>query len=133
MDIYKDGHHLLRAVHELLSADQCNGRFVFSRKVKMPKVSIGDRGSKTDENPKGLLQTLLSRSGYGQPKYKEKHLKNNQFRAMVEFNEMQFVGKPCRNKNLAEKEAAMEALAWLTGASRPTCLTSQEAVSLEKD
>lgn len=139
MNIYKDGHHLLLAVDELLSADQCNGRFVFGRKVKMPKVSMGkvsmgDLCSKTDENPKSLLQTLVSRSGYGQPKYKEKHLKNNQFRAMVEFNGMQFVGKPCRNKKLAEKDAAMEALAWLTGASRPTSSpTSNEAIPPKKD
>jgi ATP-dependent RNA helicase DHX36 len=41
MDIYKDGHHLLQAFHELLLADQCNGRFVFGRQVKRPKVSIG--------------------------------------------------------------------------------------------
>lgn len=134
INIYKDGHHLLRAVHELLSADQCNGRFVFGRQVKRPKVSVGNPCSKTDENPKSLLQTLVSRSGYGQPKYKEKHLKDNQFRAMVEFNGMQFVGKPCRNKKLAEKDAAMEALAWLTGASRPTfSLTSNEAMPPKKE
>uniref|UniRef100_A0A0A9GKE0 DRBM domain-containing protein n=1 Tax=Arundo donax TaxID=35708 RepID=A0A0A9GKE0_ARUDO len=36
---------------------------------------------------------------------------------MVEFKGMQFVGKPKRNKQLAERDAAIEALGWLTQTS----------------
>ncbi|KAJ0981719.1 hypothetical protein J5N97_009974 [Dioscorea zingiberensis] len=68
-------------------------------------------------NPKSLLQTLLMRAGHTPPKYKTKHLKTNEFRAIVEFKGMQFVGKPKKNKQLAERDAAIEALAWLTHTS----------------
>ncbi|KAL0413303.1 UNVERIFIED_CONTAM: DExH-box ATP-dependent RNA helicase DExH3 [Sesamum radiatum] len=57
------------------------------------------------------------RAGHSPPKYKTKHLKTNEFRALVEFKGMQFVGKPKKNKALAEKDAAIEALAWLTHTS----------------
>ncbi|XP_021773440.1 DExH-box ATP-dependent RNA helicase DExH3-like [Chenopodium quinoa] len=114
-DILKEGKYLMFAVQELISGDQCDGRFVFgreSRKLKDPVDS--NKFSKDGMNPKSLLQTLLMRAGHSPPKYKTKHLKTNEFRALVEFKGMQFVGKPQRNKNLAEKDAAIEALAWLT-------------------
>ncbi|KAL3829852.1 hypothetical protein ACJIZ3_018654 [Penstemon smallii] len=120
MDIYKEGKYLMHAVQELVSGDQCEGRFVFGRESKKPRgesIDNNDRFTKDGTNPKSLLQTLLMRAGHSPPKYKTKHLKTNEFRALVEFKGMQFVGKPKRNKTLAEKDAAIEALAWLTNTS----------------
>lgn len=103
------------AVQELVSGDQCEGRFVFGRDSRRSKDPVdSNKFSKDGMNPKSLLQTLLMRAGHSPPKYKLKHLKTNEFRALVEFKGMQFVGKPQRNKQLAEKDAAIEALAWLT-------------------
>ncbi|ONI21428.1 hypothetical protein PRUPE_2G065300 [Prunus persica] len=118
LDIHKEGKYLMLAVQELVSGDQCEGRFVFGRDSKRPKES-GDnsRFTKDGTNPKSLLQTLLMRAGHSPPKYKTKHLKSNEFRALVEFKGMQFVGKPKKNKQLAERDAAIEALAWLTHTS----------------
>ncbi|XP_050204550.1 DExH-box ATP-dependent RNA helicase DExH3 [Mercurialis annua] len=114
LDILKEAKYVMLAVQELVSGDQCEGRFVFRRESKKPKESNESRFSKDGTNPKSLLQTLLMRAGHSPPKYKTKHLKTNEFRALVEFKGMQFVGKPKRNKQLAERDAAIEALAWLT-------------------
>lgn len=115
IDIMKEGKYLMFAVQELISGDQCEGRFVFGRESRKPKDPVdSNRFTKDGMNPKSLLQTLLMRAGHSPPKYKTKHLKTNDFRALVEFKGMQFVGKPQRNKHLAEKDAAIEALAWLT-------------------
>lgn len=119
-DIHKEGKYLLLAVQELVSGDQCEGRFVFGRESKRPKENNDDSSSRFTRdgtNPKSLLQTLLMRAGHSPPKYKTKHLKTNEFRALVEFKGMQFVGKPKKNKQLAERDAAIEALAWLTHTS----------------
>ncbi|KAL2461046.1 DEA(D/H)-box RNA helicase family protein [Abeliophyllum distichum] len=117
-DIHKEGKYLMLAVQELVSGDQCEGRFVFGRESKKPRESTdNNRFTKDGTNPKSLLQTLLMRAGHSPPKYKTKHLKTNEFRALVEFKGMQFVGKPKRNKVLAERDAAIEALAWLTHTS----------------
>lgn len=122
LDIHRDGKYLMLAVQELVSGDQCEGRFVFGRENKRPKESADtDRFTRDGTNPKSLLQTLLMRAGHSPPKYKTKHLKTNEFRALVEFKGMQFVGKPKRNKTLAEKDAAVEALAWLTHTSDKNC------------
>ncbi|KAG8391049.1 hypothetical protein BUALT_Bualt01G0147500 [Buddleja alternifolia] len=119
MDMYKEGKYLMLAVQELVSGDQSEGRFVFGRESKKPRESTShnNKFTKDGTNPKSLLQTLLMRAGHSPPKYKTKHLKTNEFRALVEFKGMQFVGKPKRNKVLAEKDAAIEALAWLTHTS----------------
>ncbi|PON66853.1 ATP-dependent RNA helicase DHX [Parasponia andersonii] len=118
MDIHKEGKYLLLAAQELVSGDQCEGRFIFGRESKKPKeTDDNSRFTKDGTNPKSLLQTLLMRAGHSPPKYKTKHLKTNEFRALVEFKGMQFVGKPKRNKQLAERDAAVEALAWLTHTS----------------
>ncbi|EPS71150.1 hypothetical protein M569_03608, partial [Genlisea aurea] len=121
IDIHTEGKYLMHAVEELVAGDQCEGRFVFGRqaKKKPPSSSASkeEQFTKDGSNPKGLLQTLLMRAGHSPPKYKTKHLKSNEFRAMVEFKGMQFVGKPKRSKVLAEKDAAIEALAWLTHTS----------------
>ncbi|KAH6761194.1 RNA helicase family protein [Perilla frutescens var. hirtella] len=118
MDIHKEGKYLMLAVQELVSGDQCEGRFVFGRDSKKTRESGDkDRFSRDGTNPKSLIQTLLMRAGHSPPKYKTKHLKTNEFRALVEFKGMQFVGKPKKNKVLAEKDAAIEALAWLTQTS----------------
>jgi len=115
IDILKEAKYLMFAIQEIVLGDQCEGRFVFGRESRKPKDSADpNRFSKDGTNPKSLLQTLLMRAGHSPPKYKTKHLKTNEFRALVEFKGMQFVGKPQRNKQLAEKDAAIEALAWLT-------------------
>ncbi|KAF8041089.1 hypothetical protein BT93_B3112 [Corymbia citriodora subsp. variegata] len=118
LDIHKEGKYLMLAVQELVSGDQCEGRFVFGRESKKPKEPTdSNKFTRDGTNPKSLLQTLLMRAGHSPPKYKTKHLKTNEFRALVEFKGMQFVGKPKKNKQLAEREAAIEALAWLTHTS----------------
>ncbi|XP_030964309.1 DExH-box ATP-dependent RNA helicase DExH3 isoform X1 [Quercus lobata] len=117
LDIHKEGKYLMLAIQELVSGDQCEGRFVFGRENKKPRESNENRFTKDGTNPKSLLQTLLMRAGHSPPKYKTKHLKTNEFRALVEFKGMQFVGKPKKNKQLAERDAAIEALAWLTHTS----------------
>lgn len=118
LDIHKEGKYLMLAVQEVVSGDQCEGRFVFGRENKKPKeLPDNDSFTRDGANPKSLLQTLLMRAGHTPPKYKTKHLKTNEFRALVEFKGMQFVGKPKRNKQLAERDAAVEALAWLTHTS----------------
>ncbi|XP_057453361.1 DExH-box ATP-dependent RNA helicase DExH3 [Lotus japonicus] len=117
-DIHKEGKYLMLAVQELVSGDQCEGRFVFGRASRKPRASNDEnKFTKDGTNPKSLLQTLLMRAGHSPPNYKTKHLKTNEFRALVEFKGMQFVGKPKRNKQLAERDAAVEALAWLTHTS----------------
>ncbi|GMP40991.1 hypothetical protein CsSME_00011248 [Camellia sinensis var. sinensis] len=121
LDIQKAGKYLMLAVQELVSGDQCEGRFVFGRESNKPKESSdSDRFTRDGTNPKSLLQTLMMRAGHSPPKYKTKHLKTNEFRALVEFKGMQFVGKPKKNKQLAERDAALEALAWLTQTSDKT-------------
>lgn len=111
------------AIQELVTADLCEGRFVFGRQTDRARISSGksddnkSRIVKDGMNPKSLLQTLLMRAGHSPPKYKTKHLKTNEFRALVEFKGMQFVGKPKKSKQLAERDAALEALGWLTQTS----------------
>lgn len=72
------------------------------------------------DNSKSHLQTLLARAGHQQPIYKTKQLKNNNFRSTVMFNGLDFVGEPRSSKKEAEKDAAAEALQWLTGESQST-------------
>ncbi|KAA8532625.1 hypothetical protein F0562_032559 [Nyssa sinensis] len=121
-------HELLSAVRLLISEDPCHGRFVFNRQVlQSSKPSVTETPpalvSRTESGPggdnsKSQLQTLLTRAGYAAPTYKTKQLKNNQFRAAVEFNGMQIMGQPCNNKKQAEKDAASEALEWLLGGTQ---------------
>lgn len=119
-------NELLSAIRLLVSEDQCEGRFVFNRQLptlskKNTKKEILSsallRNSNYDGggNSKSQLQTLLARAGHGAPSYKTKQLKNDQFRTTVSFNGLDFVGSPCNSKKVAEKEAATEALQWLTG------------------
>ncbi|CAN6303549.1 unnamed protein product [Urochloa humidicola] len=121
-DIHKEGKYILYAAQELAAGDLCEGRFVFGRETSRARLRSPEEEGKSSlikdgMNPKSLLQTLLMRAGHTPPKYKTKHLKTNEFRAMVEFKGMQFVGKPKRNKQLAERDAAIEALGWLTQTS----------------
>lgn len=121
-------HELLSAVRLLVFEDQCDGRFIFGRQILKPsKTSVMATQpalmSRTESGPggdnsKSQLQTLLTRAGYAAPTYKTKQLKNNQFRATVEFNGMQIMGQPCNNKKSAEKDAAAEALHWLMGGTQ---------------
>nr|DAD35473.1 TPA_asm: hypothetical protein HUJ06_006113 [Nelumbo nucifera] len=120
---------LLSAVRLLVSEDRCEGRFVFGRQVLKPSETLaasippcvfsrsGGSGPGGD-NSKSQLQTLVTRAGHEAPTYKTKQMKNNQFRAIVEFNGTQFMGQPCNNKKQAEKDAAAEALQWLTGGAQ---------------
>ncbi|XP_042445904.1 DExH-box ATP-dependent RNA helicase DExH3-like isoform X2 [Zingiber officinale] len=118
IDIHKEGKFLMLAVQELVSGDLCEGRFVFGRETRRVRSSSNE-SNKHDlltnvTNPKGLLQTLLMRAGHTPPRYKMKHLKTNEFRAIVEFKGMQFIGKPKKCKQFAERDAAIEGLTWLT-------------------
>ncbi|KAF6137404.1 hypothetical protein GIB67_036441 [Kingdonia uniflora] len=122
MDI-QSRENLLAAVRLLISGDKCEGRFVYGvEALKQSKTAatapLAQKKKKTsipDDNSKGQLQTILSREGHPNPTYTIKQLDNSMFRAMVFFNGMQFRGKPCSTKKNAEKEAAIEALQWLTG------------------
>ena len=112
---------LLSAIRLLVTEDPCSGRFVYgrqepsSKKAKMMMQSSASASDGGGDNPKNQLQTLLTRAGHGNPSYKTKQVKSSLFRSTVEFNGMQFVGQPCANKKLAEKDAAEEALNWLAG------------------
>ncbi|TQD90674.1 hypothetical protein C1H46_023821 [Malus baccata] len=116
---------LLSALRLLVSEDQCEGRFVFGRKVpvpskkatqeKVPKLKGTMKKVAGNNNYKNHLQTLLTRAGHDAPTYKTKPSKNNQFRSTVIFNGLNFVGKPCNSKKEAEKDAAAEAVLWLKG------------------
>ncbi|XP_057988227.1 DExH-box ATP-dependent RNA helicase DExH5, mitochondrial isoform X3 [Hevea brasiliensis] len=127
MDIHTY-HELLSAIRLLVSEDKSDGKFVFGRQVLKPsKISVMATRpalvSRTESGPggdnsKSQLQTLLTRAGYAAPIYKTKQLKNNQFRATVEFNGMQVMGQPCNNKKSAEKDAAAEALQSLMGGAQ---------------
>ncbi|KAK2975561.1 hypothetical protein RJ640_011574 [Escallonia rubra] len=117
-----DHNELLLAVRLLVSEDHCDGRFVFGRRLPTPPkkatkearqaalfTNSGGDNSKTD------LQTLLLRAGHQPPTYKTTQLKNNKFRSTVFLNGLDFVGRPSSSKKLAEKDAAAEAIQWLTG------------------
>ncbi|XP_027913993.1 DExH-box ATP-dependent RNA helicase DExH5, mitochondrial-like [Vigna unguiculata] len=115
-------HELLFAIRLLICNDKCEGKFVFSCQLLKPSMMAMQQAlvSRTDSGPggdntKGHLQTLLTRAGYGAPFYTTTQLKNNQFRATVEFNGVQIMGQPYNNKKNAEKDAAAEALQWLMG------------------
>ncbi|XP_057952642.1 DExH-box ATP-dependent RNA helicase DExH3 [Malania oleifera] len=117
---------LLSAIRLVISGDQCDGRFVFGRQVSMPSKkatkemlegTVLRSGGGGLDNSKGQLQALLARAGHEAPTYKTRQQKNNQFCASVIFNGLHFAGQPCRNKKQAEKDAAAEALQWLTGDS----------------
>jgi len=89
--------------------------------------SMNGGGGNGGDNAKNQLQTLLTRAGNDNPSYKTKQIKNSLFRSTVEFNGMQFVGQPCANKKLAEKDAAAEALNWLTGNGGGAATDSRDA------
>ncbi|GMJ10853.1 hypothetical protein like AT1G48650 [Hibiscus trionum] len=111
-------NELLSAVRLLVSEDQCEGRFVFGRQLPTSSkklVTVKTAGKGEADNSKNQLQTVLARARHGAPVYKTKQLKNNQFRSTVIFNGLDFVGQPCSNKKLAEKDAAAQALLWLRG------------------
>uniref|UniRef100_A0A0A9DQG5 DRBM domain-containing protein n=1 Tax=Arundo donax TaxID=35708 RepID=A0A0A9DQG5_ARUDO len=89
--------------------------------------SMSSGGGNGGDNAKNQLQTLLTRAGHDNPSYKTKQIKNSLFRSTVEFNSMQFVGQPCANKKLAEKDAAGGALNWLTGQGSGASSDSRDA------
>ncbi|XP_042000081.1 DExH-box ATP-dependent RNA helicase DExH3-like [Salvia splendens] len=119
----KSHNELLTAVRLLVSEDRCEGRFVFGRQLptaskKFEKeIQLGS-ANVGGSNAKSHLQTLLARAGHQPPSYKTKELKNNKFRSTVMFNGLDFVGQPRGSKKEAEKDAAAEALTWLTGDSQ---------------
>ncbi|KAI3433192.1 RNA helicase [Psidium guajava] len=128
MDVHSH-HKLLSAIRLLLAEDKGYGKFIFGRQILMPSNTTQVRVQPTTisrtesgpggDNSKSQLQTLLTRAGYAAPTYKTKQLKNDQFRATVEFNGMQIMGQPSNNKKSAEKDAAAEALQWLMGGTQP--------------
>ncbi|KAL8142024.1 hypothetical protein V2J09_015056 [Rumex salicifolius] len=121
-------HHLLSAVKLLVAEDQREGRFVYAKQTRKPAKpsvmpTVPSLPSRTlsgpgGDNSKSSLQTIVTRAGYNAPTYKVKQLPNGQFRATVEFNEMQITGRPCGNKKSAEKDAAAEAVEWLMGGTQ---------------
>lgn len=122
-------YKLLTAVRLLVSEDQCQGKFVFGRQIpvkKLTKETTKNNLAMVDggDNSKNHLQTLLARAGHGSPTYKTKQLKNNKFRSTVTFKGLDFMGQPCSNKKLAEKDAASQALQWLMGETQ----SSEKAV-----
>ncbi|KAL5726621.1 RNA helicase [Ranunculus cassubicifolius] len=129
MDVHKD---LISAVQLLITEDKCEGKFVFGHQVlKLPNTpssapgSIGNTVPRNGSGPggdnsKSQLQTLVTRAGHETPSYRTVQVVNNQFQSTVEFNGMKFTGQPCSNKKLAEKDAAAEALQFLTGRLKAT-------------
>ncbi|KAH6756762.1 RNA helicase family protein [Perilla frutescens var. hirtella] len=119
----KSHNELLTAVRLLVSEDRCEGRFVFGRQIPASsrnfekEIQVGSANG-GGSNAKSHLQTLLARAGHQTPSYKTKQLKNNKFRSTVMFNGLDFVGQPCGSKKEAEKDAAAEALRWLSGDSQ---------------
>ena len=134
MDI-QTSEELLSAIRLLVTEDPCSGRFVYGRqeqrskkaKTMLSSSSMNGGGGNGGDNAKNQLQTLLTRAGNDNPSYKTKQIKNSLFRSTVEFNGMQFVGQPCANKKLAEKDAAAEALNWLTGNGGGAATDSRDA------
>ncbi|XVF53845.1 hypothetical protein PTKIN_Ptkin05aG0131500 [Pterospermum kingtungense] len=125
---------LLSAVRLVVSQDQCEGRFFFGHQVpvsskKAAKLKTAGAGG---DNSKSQLQTVLARAGHGAPIYKTKQLKNNQFRSAVIFNGLDFMGKPCSSKKLAEKDAAAQALLWLRGEHHSSSIDIDHASLLLK-
>lgn len=138
---------LVAAVRLLILDDPCEGRFVFGRqgrqrqfpscpepKPSKPVANVSKNGDGPGgDNSKSQLQTLVTRAGHEAPTYKTTQLPNNQFRTTVEFNGMQFIGHPCHNKKLAEKDAAAEALKWLTGGTKSYEDISRMSLLLKKN
>ncbi|KAI4324673.1 hypothetical protein MLD38_030140 [Melastoma candidum] len=129
---------LMVAVRLLVSEDECEGRFVFGRQLPKPTkekskgLSSKGMGGDLNDNSKNQLQTLLARAGHEPAMYKTKALKNNQFYSTVVFNGLNFKGRPCSNKKLAEKDAAAEALLWLKGESHSPSADYDNATMLLK-
>lgn len=127
-DIQLHSDKLLSTVRLLVSEDQCDGRFVYGRRLPAPSKKATKemppgtllKGGGGGDNAKTQLQTLLVRAGHEAPIYKTKQLKNNQFRSTVIFNGLDFMGQPFGSKKLAEKDAAGEALLWLRGENHST-------------
>ncbi|GJN37669.1 hypothetical protein PR202_gb26649 [Eleusine coracana subsp. coracana] len=139
MDI-QTSEELLSAIRLLVTEDPCSGRFVYGRqelkskkaKMMLSSTSMSNGDVNGGDNPKNQLQTLLTRAGDDNPSYKTKQIKNSLFRSTVEFNGMQFVGQPCANKKLAEKDAAEEALNWLTGGASTDLRDQQDLAESAK-
>ncbi|GER32891.1 RNA helicase family protein [Striga asiatica] len=125
---------LLKAVRLLVTEDHCEGRFVFGRQIsKKAEKDIQSASANGGHiNSKSHLQTLLARAGHEPPSYKTKQLKNNKFRSTVMFNGLDFMGQPCGSKKEAEKDAAAEALTWLTGDSHSSEKTVEHMSSILK-
>lgn len=129
-------NELLTAVRLLISEDRCEGRFVFGRQAltssDKPKKGSQEKQDSGVDNPKGDLQTLLARAGQQEPpSYKTSQL-GNKFRSTVRFSDLDFVGRPCGSKKEAEKDAAAEALSWLTGEGQSSTVTLSNMSTIMK-
>ncbi|KAK6153998.1 hypothetical protein DH2020_013637 [Rehmannia glutinosa] len=125
---------LLTAVRLLVSEDRSKADLYTGVRFHHPPKSRKNiqLGLANGNNTKSFLQTLLARAGHQPPSYKTKQLKNNKFRSTVMFNGLDFVGQPCGNKKDAEKDAAAEALRWLTGESESSEKTVEYMSTLLK-
>ena len=146
MDI-RSHSDLPSAVRLLISGDRCLGQFVSglevpaapSQKAKEEILPVpvsqqdtaGNSGGGADS--KNQLQTLLIRVGCGPPTYKTKQLSDDQFLAVVIFRGMYITGNHCRNKELAEEEAAAEALLWLQGEGHSSSTDSTDRMLMVLD
>jgi len=114
LNIFEEGKFLMRAVFEVLDADQCEGSFTFGRKVKAPKPL-----SKSDTaDVKGLLQTVLTRAGKKPPVYRTRMVKGHLYQSSIDVKGRGFTGEPATSKKRAEMNVSAAALEWLTGLSK---------------
>ncbi|MCO5590440.1 hypothetical protein L7F22_044410 [Adiantum nelumboides] len=117
LDIYEDSKHLLDAVTNLVNGDANTGTFDFVGAVTQQEKSKEAKKfseNKSDQNVLSLLHNLLQRSGQELPSYKVKGPKKDMFQARVKCNGQYFIGKPALSKKQAERNAATEALVWLS-------------------
>ncbi|KAI3988526.1 hypothetical protein MKX01_026340 [Papaver californicum] len=62
LDIHKEGKYLMLSVQELVSADQCEGRFVFGRESKKVRETINEDRNKVSPHGKmGRIQRACFR------------------------------------------------------------------------
>ncbi|KAG6543957.1 hypothetical protein Mapa_014581 [Marchantia paleacea] len=118
MDIHTEGYNLIEAILELLHGDECQGKFVYGRKIA--SHSQKDKPvQEEEEDVKGLLQQLVQRGGKAPPKWKTKAHSCGGFQSTVIVRSKSFLGKPASSKKQAEKNASKVALEWVLHADAP--------------
>ncbi|XP_022945503.1 pentatricopeptide repeat-containing protein At1g77170, mitochondrial-like isoform X1 [Cucurbita moschata] len=98
LDIHQEAKRHVLPVQDVVSGDKCDGRFVYGDNNKSKFTNVGSS-----------LQTVLMRGGHFPPIYNTKHLATDDFRPLVEFNDVRFIDKLKINKQLAERDARIDA------------------------